>query len=549
MKKLFFILSFIIFTGQCHALVTDIGIDPLDQSSGAKPLAMGGAFTGTTGDVNSLFYNPAGIANADGMILTGSDLEKFYIKNYSMGMVFTTGLGHFGIGTVSTHYDDISINDTQTAGYEDNIALISYGVGSERLSFGLTLKSSMSQRLSIPGSPSRSVNGSGSDYDAGILWKPVNYASIGLVMRNISGSSYRFAGTDEAFPTSTRAGLVLNVIGKDSIYPSETYGLKAAYDSDSGKAGDVQRQNSYFGAECSYNDWLFFRTGGNSIFSIDSNVTGSSAGVGFKFDGGEVDFTSFRDPLTQKQTTYISLSVLPAELVLIKAREKLRQLPFLKDLLTVSFPDDYATDNENIIISGETWPSATILINGAQAYVDNDGSFRVIQPVNLGKNLIQITASVPGQTKTIEKKVLRNAQVIIAEEETINLMMAQETSAAEKDKLLEERNRLEAGRENVENLVTAGVINVPQGAKFQINSFISRGEMVSWLVIASGMSVSEVDSSVFKDVPPNHKYAPYIKAAYVAGIIKGDSNGKFRPDDPVKENEGEEFFKAFGVSQ
>jgi hypothetical protein len=73
--------------------------------------------------------------------------------------------------------------------------------------------------------------------------------------------------------------------------------------------------------------------------------------------------------------------------------------------------------------------------------------------------------------------------------------------------------------------------------------------MISWLVTASGMKIPEVDKPVFPDVPPDHKYAPYIKAALDAGLIQGDSDGKFRPDDLVRENEVDRYFKAFGISR
>ena len=43
----------------------------LKINSGARPVAMGGAFTGVADDENSLYYNPAGIAsmNRNGVIL------------------------------------------------------------------------------------------------------------------------------------------------------------------------------------------------------------------------------------------------------------------------------------------------------------------------------------------------------------------------------------------------------------------------------------------------------------------------------------------------
>ncbi len=547
MKKIIIVFSIFLLSVNCYAFITDIGIDPLDQSSGAKMLSMGGAYAGASGGVDSLFNNPAGIANADGVIITWGDFEKFYINNHSLGVVLPSSFGHFGIGTVSKHYDDIDIGKGQTANYDDNIDLIGYGIGSDRLSFGLTCKSSMSQRFSIDGGIRKAVNNAATGFDAGILWKPVNYASIGLVMRDLSASDFKLGSSNESFSETTRLGVLLNVLGKDSIYSNDTYGVRAAYDAESGKAGSDQRQNSFYGAEGSFNDWLYMRIGASSVFFVDGNVSGSSVGLGIKFTELEADFTSYKDPLTQQWTSYLSLATSLDELY--KLIHPSYERPSLKDMLKVDLPDEYITDNENIIISGETLRRAIVMINGAQADVDNEGKYSVIQPLLLGKNLIQIIASIGDNSKTIERKVFRNAKVTIAEEESIDKKITLEASAEQKELLLQEKKRLEDQRFKVENLVTAGVINIPSGSKFQINSFISRGEMISWLVISFGIKIPEVKGPVLKDVPQEHKYAAYIKAALDAGLIKSDPDGRFRPDDLVTEREGQVFFRAFGISK
>ena len=166
-----------------------------------------------------------------------------------------------------------------------------------------------------------------------------------------------------------------------------------------------------------------------------------------------------------------------------------------------------------------------------------------------GKNLIQISANIHGETKVVEKKVLRNAKGIIAEEKLTNKIVTGENYGDSIEKLQEEQDQMANQKQNADDLMTAGVMEVPQGAAIQPNSLITRGEMISWLVVAAGVSIPEVDGPVLKDVPQDHKYAPFIKAALDAGFIKADPNGKFRPDDLVTEQEGTEFFKAFGISQ
>jgi hypothetical protein len=590
MKKLLLVLSLLLISTCSYALVTDIGIDPLDQSSGAKPLSLGGAFAGASNDINCIFYNPAGLATSKGIILSAKD-----IKNFSFGAAYETGIGNFGVGAVFNDFDGVSISETTKVRYEHDVALFGYGIGSDTLSAGFAVKSVLAQRISIPGAADRTSNG-GSDYDIGVLWKPINYASLGVVLRNCSGTEFKLGASEEAFPRATRIGLVINLLGKNSIFYDEMVNLKAFFDTESGNAGDTQRSNSFYGLEYAFNSWLVARIGGSSKFLIDSNVAGSSFGLGMKFDDAEVDLASLRDPMIDSQVSYISFSYSPPRFVLFRApeaqkpSEKAAQKPLLqkeplKEILKVYSPsDDYVGYNENIIVSGETRPRANVLINGAQAYVSDDGQFNAIQSLNPGKNLIEISVTLNYETKTVFKRVFRKPRVIIEEEASLEKQIAQEVGNREaeisrkadflktekekgvdvskeekalteekakheekKKKLLNEKKMLEERKEKVENLVTLGVIEVSPEAKFQIEAPITRGEMISWLVKASGVPVPEVTGPVFIDVPQDHRYASFIKAALDAGLIKGGTDGRFRPDDPAKEEEGQSFFKAFGI--
>ena len=583
MKKTILILSFLMLSACSYALVSDIGLDPLDQTSGAKPLGLGGAFAGASNDVNCLFYNPASLAHSKGIIMTEKD-----IQNFSLGVAYETSIGNFGAGTVYKGYEDFMVDTVRTK-YVNSLALFSYGTGPDWLSFGITIKALLSQRLSIAGSPDKSSI-SGNDYDAGVLWKPVNYASIGLMVRNVQNGSYTLGSSEEVFPGSTRAGIVLDLLGKNSIFHSDNFGLKAAYDSESGNAGDSLKQNSFGGLEGSFNNWLFVRFGGSSIFKVDSNVSSSSFGLGLKYEDSEIDVVGLTDPITESQVSYVSLSYSPREFVLFKPPEavktvEVKPVAVKKDILRIDFPkDDYVTYDENIIISGETRPKATVLINGVHAYVETDGKFKAIQPLISGKNLIEISAAIDNETRTTLRKVLRKAKVIIEEEKEVNNKIVQESLSKEaeitkkedeikkdkekgvdvtqkekdlvevktkaeetKVKLQEEKKKIEERKEKVENLVTLGVIEVSPEAKFEIEAPITRGEMISWLVKATGLAIPKVEEAVLIDVPKNHKYAPYIKAALDAGYLIIGPDGKFRPDDPAKQEEGQAFFKAFGI--
>ena len=214
MKKiilsLLLLLSF--FSAGSYALISDFGFDPLDQTCGAKPLGMGGAFAGASKDINCLFYNPAGLSNSKGITVSLRD-----VKNFSLGVGYETGIGNVGIGAVYKSYENFDLSNNTEASYDNSTVLAGYGIGSDRLSFGFSVKTSLSQRLSITGIPDRAA-AAGSDYDIGILWKPLDPASIGVVSHNVSGTSYKMGSSEEAFPKSTRIGLILDVLGKNSIF-------------------------------------------------------------------------------------------------------------------------------------------------------------------------------------------------------------------------------------------------------------------------------------------------------------------------------------------
>jgi hypothetical protein len=581
MKKAVFIIIFLLFSTCSYAWITDIGIDPLDQTSGAKPLSLGGAYTAASDDVNCIFYNPAGLANTRGFVISAHD-----DKTFSAGLSYGTDFGNFGVATVYKNQQGILLNESLKASYRRSMALLTYGIGSGNLSIGFAAKGMLMQQLTIPGQRDMASN-SGVDYDHGILWKPFSFASIGAMIRNGSGTTFTLGSSEEVYSRSTRVGFILDLLGKNSVFHNEDIGFKAAYDIENGDAGDFQKHNSFYGIETSFGDRFFIRCGGTTIFRIDRDVSGASGGIGIDLGDAELNVTSVRDPLTETQISYLSFSYSPPELAVITATPEvaLPLPPPPKDLLRIYSPeDDYVTYDEDVLISGETRPKADVFINGVRAYVDGEGRFTATQPLISGKNLIRVTATLKRESKTVFRKVLRKALVVIVEETEIDKRIDREVlkrkaeierkedeiarekkkgiDTTKKEKLLEEEKKkqreiqaklfemkktVEERKEKVENLVTLGVIEVAPAAKFKIESSITRGEMIAWLVKASGLALPTVEEAVFADVPRNHRFAPAIKAAFDAGLISAPPNGKFRPDDPVKEEEGETFFRAFGI--
>jgi hypothetical protein len=254
--------------------------------------------------------------------------------------------------------------------------------------------------------------------------------------------------------------------------------------------------------------------------------------------------------------------------------------------------DEEVTYDETIVVSGEVADGARVFVNGQEAFVDSHKVFTVYFPLNKGKNLLDIKGDYFGQEIVrFDKKVLRKAKVVIAEEKTVDtkieklvmteektlaerkevlteklqlpdlsqeqkerllaekaaLQQKEEKVKAEKEKLLKEKEKIEDRKEKVEALVTMGVVEVEPEKEFEMEAAVTRGELASWLVKAAALPLPQLAGPVFKDVPASHPMAPYIKVVVDLGIMQGFPDGTFRPEVGVTEEEGQALFKKFGV--
>ena len=88
----------------------------------------------------------------------------------------------------------------------------------------------------------------------------------------------------------------------------------------------------------------------------------------------------------------------------------------------------------------------------------------------------------------------------------------------------------------IENLSGLGVISGYDDGSYQPGKVITRAEMAKLLVVSLGLDVGASvlqGKSSFDDVPTTHWATGYIAVAVQYGLIKGDGDGNFRPDDTV----------------
>lgn len=67
-----------------------------------------------------------------------------------------------------------------------------------------------------------------------------------------------------------------------------------------------------------------------------------------------------------------------------------------------------------------------------------------------------------------------------------------------------------------------------------LKSVVTRAEFLEMILKASGAALDGGTSGqVFSDVPKDHTYYKEVGTAYALGIIKGNGEGRFNPDDPI----------------
>jgi hypothetical protein len=259
---------------------------------GARQVALGSAVTSLTGDVNNMYWNPAGITMREGSIqaafthnnwIAGLAQEAAAVT-YNLEDVGTIGVGvmMFGVSNIPAdrdygytdpqlHAQEIDAVGTSTYDYQDLLlqATVARNI-TDNLSLGLTAKY-ISEKIDDQTATALAFD-LGSVYNIGVMgW------SIGARINNL-GSDIKFYDYASPIPLTFSIGtsLVPIEVGKTSV-------LMAV---DLVKPQDGQ-QYYYSGAEVNYDKTLFLRIGWKFNYSYFGLI-------GDGIDGG----TSQRSPVT-----------------------------------------------------------------------------------------------------------------------------------------------------------------------------------------------------------------------------------------------------------
>lgn len=91
--------------------------------------------------------------------------------------------------------------------------------------------------------------------------------------------------------------------------------------------------------------------------------------------------------------------------------------------------------------------------------------------------------------------------------------------------------------DNIRRILEAGVTEGcdRNGPRYCPGNDVTRAQMATFIMRAQGLPAS--DTHRFSDVPRHHPHAEGINAVAEAGIARGDGNGRFNPDAPIRRDQ------------
>lgn len=208
----------------------------LDIGYGARPVAMGQAFTAISDDINAIHTNPAGLA-----FITNPEMSALYGRMYD-GLSDDSEIGqsHFGFaapiekhipGVLGFSWEELSLTEV----YSESSFTLSYGTEVYKNMFGglniKMLRKSYSSDIYTVTDPLFNNNGyskSGFALDLGGLYRINSQYTLGLVIKNINQPDMGLADKD-IVPMVVRGGLAYwknnGVIDLDMSYSDSDYDI------------------------------------------------------------------------------------------------------------------------------------------------------------------------------------------------------------------------------------------------------------------------------------------------------------------------------------
>ena len=271
-KHKYIILIALVCTLSCGASWAAVGgssgVEFLKLKGGARPLAMGNAYSALADDASAVFFNPAGLSQVNFPEVMSMQNNWFLdMTHLAASVVVPTNLGVMGVsysGITSGDIQGYDASGSATSTFNTDSSCLAISLGrqiNQKLSLGVGVKS-ISERLENNSASSFAV-------DAGLLYRVGPNVKLGISALNV-GTGYEFISTNTPLPTSYLVGVALNAkMFDEDITITSDYDITA----------DGAKLN--FGAEYLMKNFLALRVGSSG--GLMHSGLGISANL-FAFD-------------------------------------------------------------------------------------------------------------------------------------------------------------------------------------------------------------------------------------------------------------------------
>ena len=201
-----FLVSFSSWAATIHDDAGTTGAAFLKIDGGSRPAGMGGAFVGLANDINTIFFNPAGLTTVQGHELTAmQNFELADISNQSIGYAHREGNLVWGASFLGAFTEiERRIGPSDNPDSTVNVGGFAAGVSlaypiSQKMSVGATAKL-ISQQLDLQ-------NSFGGAIDVGAVWRALDdRLGIGIAAQNLG-----LLDEGESLPRTLRGGVAYRI--------------------------------------------------------------------------------------------------------------------------------------------------------------------------------------------------------------------------------------------------------------------------------------------------------------------------------------------------
>jgi hypothetical protein len=301
LKKYSLILLMALFVA-VHAESTYHKDHLVNNGMGARPLAMGKAYTAVDGDVNAMLYNPAGTAGIAKFQVMGLNSQRLIDVNEYAFLGAYPLLGRPLKGVVGFGYLELSVPDILLAAesldasghamvggkanYRERLYLINYAEHINRQhSWGVNFKYYHNDLDTSVAKVYGDYRADGSDMDIGYMYRPRQDLTFGATYHNAFGRIRWTTGTEEKIMNTFRLGAAYRWRYEDiPVLHTVDYEIPA------------QGPNLWHvGNEVRFYNSFALRFGFNQRIWAETTKFSSIVGVGLNYAGLDFDYTYYPD--------------------------------------------------------------------------------------------------------------------------------------------------------------------------------------------------------------------------------------------------------------